>query len=134
MAVLQAETKRGILRSLWRSAKSKAVSLAEALAAFQDQGFPAIRNGRPVVATSGAGHSVSFQISSPQNSEITQVQIFNLSEELLATYDEARATLVSAGTATPTDDAIFAGMLAADALQTVTFTQKDHLMTRWAAR
>lgn len=132
MAILQAELKRGFLRSLYRAATSAtpAVTLINALNAFQDAQFPLVKSGRLIVSTSGNAHGTSFKIPDSMF-QLTQDQVFALSEEFIQTYTDAKANLILNGNATPTDDDIFAAMIAADNLQTIREYQNDYTATRF---
>src|ERR1044071_3626475 len=133
MAVLRAEIKRGFLRSLFRQSEANAVTLEAALGAFQDQGFKAIKAGKLVIASSGAGHSVQFAVPDAWRS-FSQEEVFSLSEELFQVFDDAKAMLIANGTAEPDDDSIYTAMTADDRLQTVTSLQKDNSPLRFPAR
>lgn len=140
MAIIQAEIKRGILRSIYRNSQAQSgqiVPLAAALAAYQDSGFQGLNSGRIIVSTSGFGKSTSF--AAPSTSlQFTQEQVFALSEELLETYDAAIAALNAGSTPLPpegppgsNDAAIFSAMMLQDNMQTITSVRDDHTMLRY---
>jgi len=145
MAAIQAEIKRGVLRSLYRMSKqgnpatltpagaTVGSSLATFLDAFQDQNFAAVQSGRFIIATAGVGRSSTFQTPQIWQS-FTPEQIFSLAEELEAVYADAKTTLATAGNNSPTDDQIFNVMMDDDRLQTITWTQKDYSTLRWPTR
>jgi hypothetical protein len=133
MAALQAEIKRGVLRTLFRQSQTDVVKLSDSLARFQDSGFDGIKSGRLVITSAGFGRSVGFAPPASWQ-QFTQEQIFSLSEELLATYDTAKSNLAASGNASPTDQQIFDSMMADDRLQTVTSVQKDWSTINWPSR
>lgn len=114
MVRLRGVIKRGFLRSLWRAAKPSALSVAEMLAAFQDSGFQWVKSGRLVLSTSGGGYSSSFTATETVR-ELTQEEVFALSEEFFAIYEDCQAL----SPAPADDDAMILAMLADDRMQTV---------------
>ena len=133
MARLTGEFKRGSLRTLYRACAASAVTLGNALDAFQDAGFAAVQSGRIVVMSSSAGRTVNF--APPQVWQtLSQEEVFCLSEELQAVYTDAKANLTAQGNATPTDDQVFAGMMADDRLATITEVRNDYTGLRFPNR
>lgn len=133
MAEIQAEIKRGFLRSLYRQT-SESQSLQDVLDAYQTTLFtPSFQSGRMVSATSQAGHNVQF-IPPAIGSQFTQDQVFSLSEELEQVYSDAIVNLSSAGTTSPTDSQIFSEMMGDPRLTTITDVQKDYTLLRWPGR
>ena len=129
MAVLQAEIKRGFLRSLARSATKSAVKLSDALAAFQDNGFLALQSGRLLVGSSGGGYSSSFAFPAI-GQQFQQDQVFALSEEFLQIYGDVLISLSANGNPSPGDDVILNAMLADDRMQAVKEMQGDYWLLR----
>src|SRR5262245_60523125 len=127
MALIRAEIKRGCLRSLFRQAQAAATTLQVALDAFQDGGFKAIKSGKIVIATAGAGHSTQFAVPDQWRS-FSQEEIFSLTEELEQVYSDSKAQLIANGNTDPDDQTIFDAMMADDRLQTVTRTQTDYTL------
>lgn len=136
MALIQAEIKRGFLRSLYRAACGAAQNpdnvglLKPALEAFQDSGFAALKSGKLLFATSAAGKNVQFQ-APPIGAQFTQEQVFALTEEFLAVYDSALITLSAASINNPTDAQIFQCMLADDRINAVRSYMVDFTLGRF---
>jgi len=143
VAAIKAELKRGFLNSLWRqcqvangagsgSGGPPAFGLIDFLNSFQDAGFSRVKSGRVLTVTTGAGHSATF---APWNvlRSFTEEEVFSLSQELLETYQAAilSLSLDTPPVTQPTDNQIFAAMMAADNLQTVTSLQHDYLTIRF---
>lgn len=84
------------------------------LGAFQDQGFQWVKSGRLVLSTSGGGYSSSFTPTEAIR-ELTQEEVFALSEEFFAIYEDCKAL----SPAPTSDEAMILAMLADDRLQTV---------------
>ena len=133
MAQIRAEIKRGFLRSLYRQAKLNAQALSDALDAFQDHGFMALKSGRLLVSSSGNGHSSTFQLPT-QWQQFTPDEVFSLSEELEQVYADAITTLNTNGNATPNDDQIFAVMIDDDRLADIDSVGRDYSLLRWPTR
>lgn len=143
MADVKAEIKRGFLRSLYRLVQygtqtnpvtgQPVATLADVLNAFQDGGFSAIKSGRLIIQTAGAGHSVSYQPPDVARS-FTQDQVFSLSEELQQVYADAIVTLSGQSVPSPTDLQIFNVMIADDRLTTIKDVQRDFTTLRWPSR
>jgi hypothetical protein len=111
VVVLSAEIKRGFLNSLARKTADTSTALADALTAFQDQSFSAVKSGRLIVTHSGAGKSVTFQL--PEIGRMfSQEQVFALTQEFLEVYSDAKITLSAQGNSSPDDPSILAVMLA----------------------
>lgn len=69
------------------------------------------KTGRVLIGSAGNGRTVTFAL--PMNGQgLTPTDIAELCGEMLRRYDEAKADLVAAGTADPTDDEIYAELLA----------------------
>ena len=128
MALVKAEIKRAMLNCIYRG--STVAGLSAGLVAFQDQGFAAMKSGRVLIATSAAGHSSTFKIPMPGDA-VSQDEFFGFSQELLETFDTAKAVLISEGNATPTDAQILARMLVADNMQAITRYQTDYVGIRF---
>ena len=92
MVRLAPELKRGFLNSLARQAKTNDTPIFEALGAFQDGGFDAVKTGRLVVSHTGAGKSVTFQFARI-GQQLTQEEVFAFSQELLEIYADALIAL-----------------------------------------
>lgn len=61
------------------------------------------QKGKVLIATSGNGHSSTFQIPS----DFTPSDAADLVSEILDRYDESKVKLIADGNATPTDEQIF---------------------------
>lgn len=133
MAQLKAELKQAALQSLYRKAQKNSTALIDALGNFQDANWDQLKRGKTVIASSGAGHSVTFAIPQVWQS-FTQDEFLCLTAELINVYNDARITLSSNGNSTPSDDDIFNTMLADDRLQSVTSLYHDHSLGRWPGR
>ena len=144
MAGIQAEIKRGFLRSLYRQVTTalastspggapQALTLQRALDAFQDQGFSALQRGRIIIKASGAGRNTELAVPDAIQS-FTQEQVFSLTEEFEQVYADALVNLANAGNKSPTDAQIFSVMIADDRLATITSVQKDYTLMRWPGR
>lgn len=69
------------------------------------------KDGRVLTGSSGNGKTVTFTL--PMNGlSLTPTDIANLCGEILRRYDLAQADLIAAGNATPSDDQIYAELLA----------------------
>ncbi len=132
MAQLQAQFKRGCLRSLFRAASTQALTLYNALTNYQDSLFAIVQKGRTIGSTASNGHSLSFKMP-PVFDQLTQDQAFQLSEEFLAIYTDALTVLnLSAIPADQTqDNNIFNTMLADDRLQSITHYGTDYTAIRF---
>ena len=121
MVRIQSEIKRGFLRSLWREGKAAAATLAETLNGFQDAQFSQIRTGQILISTSGGGYSTSLRIPNLSD-QITNEQFTALAEEYQTIYGD----VVTQIGGSPTDDTIFAAMIADDRLQGVRSFMGDY--------
>jgi hypothetical protein len=144
MAQLRAELKRSFLQSLYDSVVDGTASedlvsddvsrsvftLEAALKAFQRMGFNSLKTGTLIVGSSGYAHETRLATPDIMRS-FSQEEIFSLAQEYREVYTEARAALVAAGDASPTDAEIFAEMMANDRLQAASFTQTDHTGLRF---
>jgi len=133
VAQLKAELKRAALSSLYRQAQKTSTALADALANFQDANWQQLKRGKLVIASTGAGDSVTYSIPQVWQS-FTQDEFLCLTQELIEVYSSALVTLSAQGNSSPSDDDIFATMLADDRLQSVTSLYHDHSLGRWPGR
>lgn len=136
MAQLKAEIKRGFLRSLYRAditTNGTNSNLFNALGAFQDSGFSAVKSGRLVINHTGAGKATTLATPDAWRS-FSQEECFSLSEELIQVYTDVQATLISDGTNTPTDLQMLNTMLADDRLQSITRTERDYTLINYPNR
>lgn len=131
MAVLKSEIKRGFLRSLYRgtTVPPDTATLAEALATFQTNGFDALKSGRLVIASAGAGHQVSFALPMI-GQQLAQDEVFALSEEFFAIYADASAGLTETNPG-DNDATIFAAMMADDRMASITEVRQDYSLLRY---
>jgi len=103
--------------------------LLDALNAFQDATSNGPLSGRIVIASTGAGRSVTF--ATPQIwQSMTPEDLYEFSGELIEIYNDAVAALGG----TPTDAQIYAAMLASDRLATITSVQKDWSTLKYPTR
>lgn len=133
MAQLQAQLKRGILDELWESAPDSAGSLLDVIRSFKSARWDSIKTGTFVVNTSGGGYSVSFHVPEMFR-QLGPDQFFMLGMEFVDIYNDAVSTLASNGNSSPSDDDIFAGMMADDRMQTVRGVMGDTTMLRYASQ
>lgn len=84
-------------------------TLAATLEAYARARLGETANGMALIGASANGVSTNFLL--PQGG-ITPESVAILISEMLDSYDRVRAALVLAGTTSPTDDQIYAGMIA----------------------
>lgn len=132
MAILQAEIKRGFLTALARQAGA-ASTLNDTLTGFQDYCFsPELKRGRLITASSGNAHHTAFQMAA-NGFQMTQDQIFALSQEFLEVYSDSLSSLQTATPPipTPSDAQILATMLIDDRMTSIRSYQNDYTATRF---
>jgi hypothetical protein len=132
VATIAAQIKRGFLNTLYRQATA-GTQLIDILNEFQDYCFsPELKRGRLIQSSSGNQHSTSFQQFSTAF-QLSQEQIFSLSQELIEVYGDSVAGLQAATPPIPepTDDQIAAAMLQDDRLTSIRAFQTDYTATRF---
>jgi hypothetical protein len=133
VAQLQAQLKRGILDELWQIAKVQNITLEDAIRDFKSASWNRIRTGQFVIASAGAGHSVTF--ASPELfRNLTQDQYMMLGMEFLEVMADAITTNGFSGDLTSDQQqTVFTTMMADDRLQTVRSHGQDYTTLRWPA-
>lgn len=86
------------------------------------------KDGRVLTGSSGNGRTVTFTLPMGGR-DLTPTNIAELCGEILQRYDEAKASLIAAGTAQPTDDQVYAELLAM--LQPITESTPDFSEIRY---
>lgn len=137
VAQLQAEFKRGCLRTLYRQAHSgfaTSLALKNVLESFQSARFEDIQSGIIETSVAGNGYSATLNVGAIGRM-LSPEQVFMLSEELLSIFTDALATAgfdssSYAGDAAQ-DETLFNIMLADDRMQRVTSTMDDQTLIRW---
>ena len=102
MAAAATPLKRLFVRLLRRHCADQKVPLQDHLLDLAEQRFAETQRGKIVVGTSGNGRVTTLQIPT----DFTPLDATELVAEVLDRYDEARAKLITDGTANPSDDAI----------------------------
>src|SRR5690348_8363520 len=110
MSRVSTDYKRLFVQALKWDSEDQSIEFFAALKSAARARYSETSAGRLLIGTSGNNKSVTFAI--PQGAELTPTIIAELIGELLRNYDEAKAALVAAGTATPTDAEIYAELLA----------------------
>lgn len=131
-AQIRAGLKKSFLNAVWNGASAGA-SLEDALLAFQQAIFTGVSGGQVIESTSQAGHSTKFVVPTAIQ-HFQQPDVMEMAQEFLDIYANAEITLSSAGTASPSDEAILATMMADDAFQGITQVQYDFSTLRWPTR
>ncbi len=131
MANIKCESKRALVSYLSRS--PEATDLLSALEAEQDRIVVALKSGKILTASSGAGFSATFSIIGA----LAPDEMFGLSQELIEVYTDARAALVAAGAFLSgstdylhDDPLILARMMLDDRMNAVTRYQTDFTAIR----
>lgn len=107
MASVSTDLKRLFIRQLLWTAEESGGTLIDALKDLAKAALRKTKNGKILVSTSGNGHVSNWEVSQ----DFTPTDAAELASELLDRYDEAKAALIAAGTASPTDAQINAEML-----------------------
>lgn len=107
------------------------MTLDECLSAFQDRGFQWLRDGRVVQNTSGGGYAASFTVADSLR-ELTQEEVFALSEEFFSIRDDVLAALTAQGSATD-DETVLSNMLVDDRMRGVRSTLGDFSLIKFPA-
>jgi hypothetical protein len=143
-ALIRAEHKKAILQALYFAVEDETaaadlaaddisratLTLREALKGYLRLCFSGAKTGNLSLGSSGYAHEVRWASPDILRS-YSQEEVFAFAGELIEIYDAAKAVLVAAGNATPTDIQIFQEMMDADALHAPTFTTKDHTALRF---
>jgi hypothetical protein len=139
MAQIRAGLKRAFLRAIYQASQSEEwkvffpsselleeaqSGLGNILTHFLLQNFDACKQGRFSVGSSGLGHEVRWAPPAIW-AAMSQDQVFELAEELIEIYEDAKAAVGFGG-----DAEIFARMLADDRLQSVTSLNRDFTAIR----
>ncbi len=107
MASVSTDLNRLFIRQLLWTSEEGGQTLLDALKDLAKAALKKTQNGKALVATSGNGHSATYEVSK----DFSPTDAAELASELLDRYDEAKAALIAAGTASPTDAQINAEML-----------------------
>lgn len=120
---LTTEYKRSQLRLIYLRLAPAASKGLQAYLLDALQGLPsAVAGAGAVKSTAGAGHSVEF--FGPSDGAVSPSDAASLYSDLLDLYDRARAALISAGVAEPTDELVYEEMM--DRLQAVREVYDDY--------
>ena len=106
--VITTDYKRAWLGKLYRA--TNVATLLGRLEAESDARITATQSGGTITGTSANGHSVSF--AGPDSGGTSFGEMAAFCAEMIRRHDEAKAALIAAGTASPTDAQIYAEMLA----------------------
>lgn len=110
VAAISAELKRLFIRGLKWDSEESGATLAATLKAAARAKLKSTQTGLVLVSVSSRGHSTEYQL--PQGGAgFTPTNLAELCEEMLNTYDRAKADIIASGTASPTDDQIFSEMI-----------------------
>lgn len=107
MASASTLLKQLFVRLVRRHCEETQRPLQDHLLDLAEQRFAETQRGKIVIGTSGNGRATTLQI--PE--DFTPLDASELVAEVLNRYDEARAALIAAGTASPTDAQICAEIL-----------------------
>jgi hypothetical protein len=144
MALLRAELKRAFLQWLYDLVEDGTApevlatgetdmaipDLVTALKAFQKQQAGALSTGKSSVGSSGFAHSTQWQgwsVLRAMNPE----EVLALAQEYREVYADAKAALIAAGNATPSDSQILAGMMDDDRMIGASSVTKDFSQLRY---
>lgn len=127
VANLPAAYKLGILQSVFDAVTDGDFpDILTAIKSFQKSGMATVSGGQTILSVAGGGYSTTFAAPGTYSAQ----ELFGFWAELRTVHDSARAALIAAGTAAPTQPEIYAEMAADDYFQRITSTQGDYTMLR----